>query len=51
VTVSGALQNRRGEIEQRKYEADDECTEEKVAEEDDSLGSYTFIFLTTNPHE
>src|SRR2546428_1049872 len=30
-------QSRRSEIEQREYEADDKCTEEKVPEENDLL--------------
>jgi hypothetical protein len=44
-------QNRRGEIKQCEYEADDKCAEEKVPEEDDSLAFHTAISLTTNGHE
>ena len=36
-------QSRRGEIEQREYEADDEGAKEKVPEEDDSLAFHATI--------
>ena len=44
-------QNRRGKVEQRESEADEECEEEKVAEEDDSLAFHAAIILTTNGHK
>ncbi len=44
-------QHRRGKVEQREYKADDECAEEEVAEEDDSLTFHAAIILTTNGHE
>ena len=36
-------QNRRGQIEQREYEANDECAEEKVPEEDDPLAFHAAL--------
>ena len=37
-------QSRRSEIEQREYEADDKCTEEKVPEENDLLAFNTALW-------
>ena len=44
-------QNRRGEVEQREYKADDKSAEEKVPKEDDSFAVPGAIILTTNGHE
>jgi hypothetical protein len=43
-------QERRTEIEQSEYEADDKCAEEKVPEENDLLAFHAAI-ITTNGHE